>query len=60
MIRYLSCSHDNADAQLTDEERELFIAGRLCITSDKGITRTEETKSVKYEGQYQIAYGSRA
>lgn len=60
MIRYLSCSLDNAEEQLTDEEREMFIAGGLCVTSDKGIVRVEETKPTKYEGQYQIAYGRRA
>lgn len=42
MIRYLSCTHNNAVDNLTKHEQELFITGRAVIVTEGNKTRFEE------------------
>jgi len=46
MIRYLSCTHDNAERDLTDAERALYKSCQGVIVTDKGVTRFEEVRVV--------------
>jgi len=44
MIRYLSCVHNNADENLTTEERLMFKAGNAVIVTEGNKTRFEECR----------------
>lgn len=42
MIRYLSCTHENAIHNLTEKETKLFKQGRGVIVTENNQTRFEE------------------
>ena len=46
MIRYLSCTHDNAERDLTDAERKLYKSCQGVIVTECGVTRFEEVRVV--------------